>query len=92
MLRFPISAANGTAKWEIGREGRRVILSHLAVKHCFAMMQMGQAELVRSQYDWQVENLNLGSWALSLKEELHKICLGNMWLIGRRRTQSQYMT
>jgi hypothetical protein len=61
VLRFPTSAANVTAKWEIGRESRRVILSHLAVKHCFAMMQMGQAEPVRSQYDWQVENLNLGS-------------------------------
>jgi hypothetical protein len=79
VLRFPTSAANATAKWEIGREDRRGILSHLAVKHCFEMIQMGQVELVRSRYDWQVENLNLESWTVSLKEELRKICLGNMW-------------
>ena len=61
MLLFPTSAANGTAKWEIGREGRRDILSHLAVKYCFEMMQMRQEELVRSRYELQVENLNLDS-------------------------------
>jgi len=62
VLRFPTSAANTTAKWEIGREGRRGSLSHLAVKYCFEIMQMGQEELVRSRYEWKVENLNLGSW------------------------------
>jgi hypothetical protein len=77
VLRFPTSAANGTAIWEIGREGSRGILLHLAVKYYFEMMQMGQ-EIVRSRYEKQVENLNLGSWAVSLKEKLHKVCLGNM--------------
>ena len=78
MFRFPTSAANGTAKWEIVREGRRCILSHLTVKYCFEMMQMGQEGLKMSRYEWKVENLNLGSSALNLKEELHKMCLGNM--------------
>jgi hypothetical protein len=79
VLRFLTSAANGTAKWEIDIEGRRGTLSHLAVKNCFEKMQMGREELVRSRYERQVENLNLGSWTVSLKEELHKTCLGNMW-------------
>jgi hypothetical protein len=29
------------------------------------MIQMGQEELVKSRYEKQVENLNLGSWAVS---------------------------
>ena len=40
---------------------------------------MGQEELVRGRYEWKVENLDLGSWTVHLKEELHKIYLGNIW-------------
>jgi hypothetical protein len=65
VLRFPTSAANVTAIWETGRECRRGIFLHIAVKYYFEMIQMGQEELVKSRYEKQVENLNLGSWAVS---------------------------
>jgi hypothetical protein len=76
-----------TAKWEVGRKGRRGILSHFAVKYCFEIMGMGQEELVKSRYEWQVENLNLESWTVSLKENYTKL----VWEICGRLA-GQYMT
>jgi hypothetical protein len=46
---------------------------HLVAKYWCNMMQMGLSEVIRSRNECKVGNLNLGSWALSLRKELHEI-------------------
>jgi hypothetical protein len=40
---------------------------------------MDKEELVRVCYEWQVNNLEFGSWAKKLSEQLSKIGLGYIW-------------
>jgi hypothetical protein len=36
---------------------------------------MGSLEMVRTCYEWQINNLKVESWAMKLKEKLEKIGL-----------------
>jgi hypothetical protein len=43
-------------------------------------MQMGQNDLERSRYEWQVGNLKFGTWGANLREQLDKTTgLGHIW-------------
>lgn len=88
VLRFPTNAANTTAKWEIGREGRRGSLSHLAVKYCFEMMQMGQEELVRSRLRVEGRKFEFGKLDSVVKGRIAQNLFGK-YVVDRQEKNSK---
>jgi hypothetical protein len=77
-LGIPRFAPNGFAELELGRDSRRGRIL-CRVKYWLRILQTDSEELVRVCYEWQVNNLEFGSWAKKVSEQLSKIGLGYIW-------------
>jgi hypothetical protein len=79
LLGIPRFAEDGVAELELGRDSRRGKVLCFAVKYWQRILLVDKEELVRVCYEWQVNNLEFGSWAKKLSEQLSKIGLGYIW-------------
>jgi hypothetical protein len=87
ILGVPRFAVDAVAELKLGKDSRRGKVLCL-VKYWLRILQMDKEELVMVCYEWQVNNLEFGSWAKKSSEQLRKIRLGYIWQDRRENNVS----
>jgi hypothetical protein len=70
MLGVPRFEASNLAELELGRDSRRGNVLSSIEKYWLRLLRMNYLEIIRTCYEWQINNLKVNGWAKKLKEEL----------------------